>query len=176
MSRRPEPKSTRGVDLGNLADVPPADDAGSGPRQVTTVDVGEEAAALLRGFRLHVLRHGPIEDMTAFDQFIIRATRELTEDLEQRYNNGAQFPVPQSRLPKGSRAGTLGPEDELVRFSAKVPTSLMGRKRGALLYLALNDAAREAEQIGMAPEYNTRSILRLGRNLEHSHQITLSEQ
>lgn len=178
MSKRREAKSsTGGVNLGNLADVPPEDQEGPdlGPPKQTSVDVSQQAAALLRGFRLHVLQHGALDGLSQFDQFIIRAAREFVEALEQRYNNGEPFDEPHGRLPKGRREGVLASDDELVRFSAKVPSRILARMRGALLYLALDDDARATEQIGIAPEFYTKAVLTLGADLQKRHKVHLTE-
>lgn len=173
---RPEPKSAKGTDLGNLADLAPGEQGGAaehGPAKKTTVDVSKHADHMLKQFRLHVLTQGAVEGMDQFEHVLIRAIRELVEELEQRYNSGQQFPPPQSRLPKGSRAGVLGPTEELERFGPRIPAQLITRMRGALLYLTLNDEAREAEQIGMAPEFYTRAVVRLLTDVQQRTGIAL---
>ena len=142
--------------------------------QHVSIDVSPHAAAVLRGFRLHALQNGPLDGLSQFDQFLIRSGRELLDDLQTRYHQGEPFPQPQVRLPKGTRAGTIGPDDELVRFSARVPGDLLAGMRGVLLWLQLHDAARAAEQIGMAPEFWSVGVLRLGRSLQQTHGITLT--
>lgn len=144
------------------------------PARHTTIDLSPNAAAVLRGFRLHALKHGPLDGISQFDQFLIRSGRDLLSELETQYHQGQPFPEPQVRLPKGTRAGTIGPSDELVRFSARVPGDLLAGMRGALLWLQLHDAARAAEQIGMAPEFWSVAVLRLGRSLQQTHGITLA--
>lgn len=146
----------------------------SGPRQHITIDLSPRAAAVMRGFRMHALQNGPLEELSQFDQFLIRAAGALLNDLETRYHQGQPFPHPQVRLPKGTRAGTIGAGDELVRFSAKIPADLLAGMRGALLWLQLHDTERAAEQIGMAPEFWSVAVLRLGTSLQEAHGITLT--
>lgn len=181
--RRQQPRQPREDTTAAEPDQPPtteaADDSSTDetpapPARHTTVDLSPAAGQMLRGFRLHALQHGPVEGLRQFDQFLIRGGRELLDDLQTRYHQGEPFPQPQVRLPKGTRAGTIGPSDELVRFSARVPADLLAGMRGALLWLQLNDTERAAEQIGMAPEFWSVAVLRLGRSLQGTHGITLT--
>lgn len=171
--RRRQPQQSSADDTATPEETPETSAAPDlGQRQHTTIDLSPSAAAVLRGFRLHVLQHGPLEGLSQFDQFLIRAAGELLLDLETRHQQGAQFTEPQVRLPKGTRAG-LAPGEELVRFSAKIPTALLARMRGALLWFQLHDTERAAEQIGMAPEFWSSAVLRLGTSLQEAHGITL---